>query len=322
MPMTALPAEWRWTQFEIPEGELKNVLRSLLLTWIAFPKIGSGDIVGTGFIIGGAPSGHAIALTAKHVIAEGVKNIQTPYPTHARSALPEFLPPKHGEPSVTPESLRAVWMGTSTADLMLTEHVFYSQSLDIAVTLVRPQDHVEIPPLQQLPIDTSLPDVGEQVMLYACTGFEFDGGKIDAGSVGKIGRAVVVRSGYVTGVYPNGDRQYKWPCFTTSIPAEPGMSGGFVCRTRADDRIAACGVVSADWSSDEARKDFRHEGESLIAAIWPSLALQVPWRVNDAFETRRLLDLVASGALIDIGDGHARFEILAEDGGDCVVHRN
>jgi hypothetical protein len=201
------------------------------------------------------------------------------------------------------------------------EHVFYSQSLDIAVTLVRPQDHVEIPPLQQLPIDTSLPEVGEQVVMYACTDFAFEGGKIGKGDVGAIGRTIICRTGYVTEVFPDGHRQYRWPCFTTTIPAEGGMSGGFVCRNRPDDRIAACGVVSADWSDEAARKDARLAGDSLVASIWPALALQVPWLEGDKFERRRLFDLLSAGALMDLGDGAARFEIINESGGDCTVRR-
>ncbi|MEZ5959719.1 MAG: trypsin-like peptidase domain-containing protein [Hyphomonadaceae bacterium] len=294
-------------------------MRSVLLTWIAFPTAGRGDIVGTGFIVGGAPSGHAIALTAKHVIADGVVHVQTPNRRHATSALPEFLPP--ASPKVNPEAIRAVWMGGASADLMLVEHVFYAQSLDIAVTLVRPQDHVDTIRLSPLAIDTSMPEVGEQVILYSCSGLEFEGGKIGKGDVGAIGRAVVARTGHVTEVFLDGHRQYRWPCFTTTIPAEPGMSGGIVCRSRADDRIAVCGVVSADWSTDEARKDFRYAGESLIAAVWPSLGLEVPWLVGEAFETRLLLDVVREGAIVDLGDGVDRFTIIPRGDGHSVHRR-
>jgi hypothetical protein len=82
--------------------------------------------------------------------------------------------------------------------------------------------------------------------------------------------------GTVTRICPKGYRQYKWPCFTTSIPATPGMSGGMVI-VCGRAKLGVCGIVCADNSPEEARKgDHNVTGESIIASAWGALSMHIP----------------------------------------------
>ena len=141
------------------------------------------------------------------------------------------------------------------------------------------------------------------------------------GQVIRITTRVSIRAGTVTAVHPNGFRQYAWPCFTTSIPAEPGMSGGFAFLPVHGATIAACGLVCTDNSSQAARTDNHLCGESVIGCTWPALGLQVPFSLPTSSNsaTRSLLDVMNAG---DIGlpvGGLDNIRIEHAPYGDCRV---
>jgi hypothetical protein len=181
-------------------------------------------------------------------------------------------------------------MCSTHASMMNVLHVGYNQTLDIACCMVAPQDEQD-PPFQpvSLPIDTAVPvlgDVAHMVSLENMT-VEEHIPPTDASGTGQVlavTRRVSIRVGVVTGVYLGGFRQYKWPCFTTSIPAEPGMSGGLVTLPRDGNTIGACGIVCADNSTPEARSNPLQCGESVIACAWTALSLRISFALS-AIET-------------------------------------
>ena len=61
-----------------------------LVAFLAFGRDREAQFAGTGFVIGQHDLG-AIVLTAKHVLTEGVVNVQTPHLLHAPSALTQFV---------------------------------------------------------------------------------------------------------------------------------------------------------------------------------------------------------------------------------------
>jgi hypothetical protein len=105
-----------WVDAASVNPELANDLRPSLVAFLAFDHARMPAIAGTGFIIAGMP-GFALVISAKHVLAEGVLNIQRPIPRH--SALALFIPGSAKTPSIHPEKLKAIWMGSEHAALLL-----------------------------------------------------------------------------------------------------------------------------------------------------------------------------------------------------------
>lgn len=273
----ALKREW----VEVSSNNPKSVekFRSCLITLLAFDHGHVPSIAGSGFIIG-INGDYAFAITAKHVFKSALK-IQRPHPRYAPSALQEFVPFSATSPSIDESKLRACWVGSGNAYMLLTRHISYNENLDIGCAVLEPQDENKktFKPTSVL-LDAKEPSVGDVVHMISLSGHEISNyfSPTDISGAGfpfLFNCHVSLRVGTVTGIYPQGYRQYKWPCFTTSIPAMPGMSGGMVTvRNRVP--VGACGIVCADNSSDEARKDNALCGESVIALAWTALSINVP----------------------------------------------
>jgi hypothetical protein len=116
-------------------------------------------------------------------------------------------------------------------------------------------------------------------------------------------------------------RQYRWPYFTTSIPAEPGMSGGFVFLPVDGTPVAACGVVSADSFSGEACTDQMQSGNSIIACSWPALGLSIPQAIGgpDGSLSRSLLDMVRSGDVPEPLGGISHLRVISTADGTIQI---
>ena len=279
MPIPGDTLNREWVDASNNNPESVEMFRPCLIAFLAFDHGHVPKIAGSGFIVGHSED-QAIALTAKHVLTEGALEIQRPYPRHAPSAL--FVPASATKPSIDEGKLRVCWMGAESADLLFTRHIAYNDTLDIACAIFEPQDFYKpaFKPASIL-LDANEPSVGDVVHMASLDGLEISNYSpptdiSGAGFSFLMGRRVCIRVGTVTGVYPQGYRQYKWPCFTTSIPAEPGMSGGMVYVARNSGPIRVCGIVSADNSTDEARMNNGLCGESVIALAWAALFLKVP----------------------------------------------
>lgn len=292
MPGLDDPLNRAWLDLASSNPTLVDAFSSCLLAFAAIDKDRNFSFAGTGFIVG-AGDGFAFALTAKHVMFEGVRTLQNPASRHAASAL--FVPSSALNPVLTAERIKAVWMGPSDAGLLDVPYLCSNDTLDIAGCIVR-QQAVDPPPFPsgQIQLDVTIPVVGDAVVMVAHDQLSIEEitAPADRSGVGqalRINRRISIRYGYVTAVHDTGHRQYRWPCFTTSIPAEPGMSGGLVYRHR-DGPPAACGVVCADNSTEEARANQDAPGESVIALVWPALALQLPEALADDAPRMTLLD--------------------------------
>jgi hypothetical protein len=221
----------------------------------------------------------ALAMTAKHVL-EGMSQIQKPHPTHAGSAI--FVPARKDKVRLNKSAVSAVYMNSERAEILSVIHASYVESFDIAVCLLAQDCNSEFPlSSATIPLELTTPQIGDVVHMVSLTRLRMEeiNPPVDATGTGRsnlIERAISIRVGKVSGVYPNGLRQYKWPCFTTTIPAEPGMSGGFVYRPVDGRTVAACGIICADGSSEESRSNAKFCGESVIGCTWPALALRIP----------------------------------------------
>lgn len=316
------PEKRKWIDLIPANPNLVTEFRPTLVSFIAFSRDRVPRFAGTGFIMSGS-SEFAIVLTAKHVLQEGVLRIQKPE-AGAASANP-FVIASTIVPSLDPKKLKVVWGDGKSAFMLDVVHVEYNDSLDIAVCLVMPQEeesNLFVPYVA--PLDISIPKVGETIHMASLDRLKAFETQAPSGPNGayhaiKLMTRVCVRIGTVTGVYPKGFRQYRWPCFTTSIPAEPGMSGGFVFLPKPTETVGACGVVCADNSSKAARKNYHKAGESVIAMSWPALCLRVPtWTANDAPQ-HSLHHLMLDGAVTRAMGGLERVEIIEGENGTRTI---
>ena len=324
MPIPNDPLGRDWIEVSGTSPALVEQFRPTLVAFLAFDRDRVPSLAGTGFIIAGL-SDLALIITAKHVLSEGVMRIQRPTPRHAPSAL--FVTSSSTIPSLSPERLKVAWMGTQSAGLLNVVHASYNDSTDLACCVVTLQE-LDPPPFapMSVPLQTTSPTVGDVVQMVTLDGMDVTELTVPFDHTGKgqefrVTRRVSIRIGTVTAVYPTGYRQYSWPCFTTSIPAEPGMSGGFVYLPVHGTTVAACGVVCADNSTDEARASNFLVGESVVACAWPSLALRVPITIPSAptSGTRTLLEMVVSGDMDPPVGGVDHIRVVSLSDGNCVI---
>lgn len=332
MPIPNDPMNRWWVDVSGANPSLVDLFRPCLINFLAFDRSKVPGIAGTGFVISSG-SDFAVVISAKHVFTEGVLNIQRPALSHAPSAI--FVPPSRTMPTLHPEKIKAIWGNSNIVATLDTVYLQYNETTDIACCIVakeelhlpQAQPHQFYPP--SIPLDTTIPAVGDEVHMVSLDAMEVienlrpqaDDG---SGQVISIKRSVSIRIGTVTAVHLNGFRQYRWPCFTTSIPAQPGMSGGFVFIPRDGQTIAACGVVCADNSNEEAVTSYHHCGESVIACSWVALGLAVPVTIPYAngSSTKTLYDLMQKGEMIMAIGGIDHIEIIEGIDGDYKIRRN
>jgi len=271
-----------WVEVSNANPNLVDSFSNAIVAFLAFDKNKVPQVVGTGFVVAAeseSNSEYSFVLSAKHVFTEGIINIQRPHPTHSPSAI--FISKHDKTPSIEPKKLKVLLAGKKHASMLNVSHVCYNDCLDIASCIVRTQEGESLSEQLSIPLDIDVPPVGEVVHMVGMEDMSVKEhvppNNIDGlGQVLSIFRRISIRIGVVTEVYPKGLRHYRWPCFTTSIPAKPGMSGGFVYWAREGVTVAACGVVCADNSTEEAHKDFHKRGESIIGSAWPALSLRLP----------------------------------------------
>lgn len=317
------PLNRKWLDISSVNPDLVNMFRPSVVSFLGFDNQKNPKFWGTGFVIAGNEQ-CAIVLTAKHVL-DGVQRYQKPEPIHALSALSEFI--VQPKVSLHPSDLKVVWMGEKEASMMNVVYAFYSEQLDIACCVVMPKNIDKfLPP--SIPLDSRIPSVGDTVHMISSSGMDVSEtiapNKQDGlGQTLKIKRSVNIRVGNVLEVYEGGFNQFKSPCFKTSIPAEPGMSGGFVFLPEDGETIAACGIISADFSTENARKNMLHNGDSLISSLWPTLGFSVPMNISTENVSSKITiyDMIKTGRMPVYKNSADQFELINLGGDDYRVQR-
>lgn len=318
------PLGRKWLDVTTDNPNLVNDFRPTIVSLLGFDLNRNPELMGTGFIIGGDKNS-AVVLTAKHVV-EGLQIFQRP-PRHAPSAVSGFF--NQPKVSLDPAQLKVVWAGQSNALTMNAIYVTYFDHLDIACCIITPQGKADNFLPTSIPLDCGTPSVGDTVHMVSCSGMTASetsppSTKNGLGQILEIRRSINIRVGKVTGVHDSGYYQYKFPCFTTSIPAEHGMSGGVVFIPRDGKTVAACGVVSSDRDiTHKPREDMRSEEESIIACAWPALGFSVPESISSDGEISKktIYDLIKMGLMPAYEDSVNQFEIIELAGGDCRLQR-
>ncbi len=327
MPVPGDPLNRWWLEAQATDDtpDHRVLFRPSVVAFMASNHHSQQELAGTGFLIAGTPD-FAIGITAKHVLSEGVLNIQRPHQRYATSALQEFLPPSARAPNFEPERLMALWMGTDNQTALNLAYCTYAEQTDLSCYILKPQETEKNFLPMSVQLDTTVPNVGDVVHMVSHSGLNIVNEEIDTGAPEgsftiSLGRKLSLRCGVVTGVYPQGYRQYHWPCFTTSIPAEPGMSGGFVHLLHDGVPISACGVVCADNSSTEAHASFLECGESVIGCSWPALGLRIP-PSSPVTSTVTLYEMMRSNRLPMVYGGIDHLELIELENNEFILqHR-
>lgn len=302
------PIKRWWVDVTVSNPKLINLYRPTLAKILPFDLNGKASTEGCGFIIGSGENG-SLVITAKHIFTEGVFKKQTPNPSYDPTS--PFIPKSATLPKIEPKDLKIVWANSNTALLMNCIHLSYAESSDVACCVIVPdgEDKTKFKPAA-VPLDVRVPTKGDVVRMISHTGMSVEMSEHSSPKTMAIKSGVNIRVGVVTSVYPKGYSQFKWPCFTTSIPAEPGMSGGYITYPEDGETIGACGIVCADVSKTKARKNQLLCGESIIAYSWPALALSVLGKTIYELMHEGYLSMAIGGIdeidLIPLGNGDYR----------------
>lgn len=317
-----------WVELRDANPHLIEEFRPMTLTFLAFDKdrsITPQTMVGTGFIIGASPEfGYVVAITAKHVF-DGVRAVQKPRASYAPSIPDEFIPPSAKELSLKPERFKVLWMGRNNGTLLDGGAVNYNESVDLACCIITRQeeDPSTFEPNAAV-IDLNTPKIGEIVHMVSidqqsATEVAPPQDRTGRGQLVAINRRLSIRRGTVTGVHEKGFGQYRWPCFTTSIPAPGGMSGGLVFVPRNSETVAVCGVVCAELEHKKGEDDPMQCGSSVVGCIWAALGLTLPVG-DDTNPNPTLLELIHEGRIpAPVGDLN-RFGIKKMEDGNLRLY--
>lgn len=303
-----------WVQAEITDPHhFDKVLVSLL----AFDQNMRASLVGTGFIIAASPQS-ALVVTAAHNL-EGMTKAQTPWTLSHPSALPEFAVGSTQGLSLDRQFFRAVYKKNSTVEFCVIGQVSWVPELDIALLSIHPQEQTDREVFgDAVRIDSAIPREGQGVFMIAYDKMEVQDQTIDeAGHISStLARVVALRRGVISAVHLRGTRLSTWPCFETTIPTDPGMSGGmFIWPGEGDQKIVACGVLSSDVSSPDAWKDFRVAGQSNGAMLWPAMGLTIDATDEMGVDPLRVFlhDLVRKGVVVDTYSAGSHVRVVRDD---------
>jgi len=179
---------------------------------------------------------------------------------------------------------------------------------------------------RQMNLDTSIPVPGREVFAlgYAAMAVRNQEATNDGFEWGVLERRLTLRRGVVTRVHLQGDR-VPWPCFETTIPMEGGMSGGpiYWLPLAPDPKVVVCGMISQDFSPDDAKASYHVAGCSTAAMLWPALGLAVHGSIGPNAAPKRifLLELIQQGAVKDIGGAAVGATVVTEPDGKVTISR-
>jgi hypothetical protein len=267
-----------WIELTSANPELVSSFRRVLLGFHTTDNNVKLGTAGTGFILGDSGD-YLVFATARHVV-EYVKRLQKP---HMRFDGGYFAPdPNKLDSSILNGRLKVTVSDGDRIFFADVVHLGVNDANDVVLGMAEiPQEFRQSKIWRHIPLGIVLPNIGDP--MHICS-FDHDPEikEIESDSSRRyfeIERRVTVRKGVVTEVYPRGFNQYQWPCFTTSIPASPGMSGGFAYSPTASAPVASCGIVCVDLLAERNGKNYFEEGRSLVACSFLALTCEFPSRI-------------------------------------------
>jgi len=300
-----------WVELTSANPHLTHEFRPTLVTIYSSSYSREPGIAGTGFVIA-SDENFVVIATAKHVL-EYLPRIQNPY--NLSGATSPFKPVAQ-LPDLQKGKVKIVFANDEIAGMFDVVYACINESTDIAICIAEVQKEFKKSIRSvTVPLDLTTPKVGEIVhvasLVHPLKSIEVT--ETEQGILNfAIERKVDIRRGVVTGVHMTGFRQYKWPCFTTSIPVQFGMSGGFVYIPRDGATVSACGVVCVEVSQEIDPTSYNSLGESVMGCGWTALALRLPNTLPQADDkdTSTIFSMMQNGSfpMASNGIGHIRFE--------------
>lgn len=313
----------KWSNAVITEA-IKNKLNKVLISFFSATPNGFTKLIGTGFIIVANKKNALVMTSSDHFEFSG--NNQHPKYLNDPAGSPQIQVHAGEIFSVDPKKIRAVYKSDTFVDACKINGVSIVPELGIALCAIEFQKDYKGPDFSvQLGLDSRPPEKGDEVI---AVGFSAPpSGKEDASLDKKnktaITRKFEVRRGKVTGVFNMGIGDISWPCFETTIPVDPGMTGGPVmpfCITNPG--LNGCAVISKDISHKKSFEDFSMPGHSIMAMIWPAFLL--PYKTEskkaDAAENN-LMKLIQKGIIKDVGNAYINTKIVKKENQISTISR-
>jgi hypothetical protein len=255
-----------WTEIQLPKDHSKEqrVIGSLITLDTQDDSI---SILGNVFIIR-AQDDTAICIGASHSF-EKAKYIQESRKAIGNNLIaPDFR--FKGPEYIDTSKIKAFFLIDGKPIVCDVGQLNYVANYDVAVFSVHAPEEQKIFRWQSA-VDLSVPIIGEQVAIFANNIAVLS----SANRMSQISQRLSYRIGVITQVEMGfGQMPGQSFYFQTTIPMTAGMSGAPVIRKpRPGQPMIVRGVVSSDFSPNEAFSSFWVPGSSTASMIWPAMGL-------------------------------------------------
>ena len=241
---------------------------------IVIDALGNPAAIGNGFVVK-ANGRSAICLTASHNFDDPSGRKRSGR-SGSHPTMPDVFKSK-GPHILDSKNLYAHYRKDGASYLCPVEQVNFVENYDVAVFTIHTPNGADAVFEKNLFLDLRMPTCGDEIALltYQITS-ENDPETPNEASL------IVTESPYfllgkVTHSELQPNRQKMICTFETTIPIRKGMSGSPILVKPSEENIEpyVCGVVSSDFSEEDAFTDFRVSGMSSATALFPSLGLAI-----------------------------------------------
>ena len=277
-----------------------------IVATFAFPNI---EPIGTACIIY-AEGKKAIALTAAHNF-DAIARLDRPYETYHPTTPQEFRPVYRNIVfnNLTPRVVYQFDERGTTCTPRISQ-AYTVLPLDIAVLILRIPDTIPGDPVfsEKLPIDSSPPTAGSPIKVIGYWNMSADPIEVGPSTANttRLTISMAQRNGNITGAFPSGLRNKRWPCFQCSTAFDSGMSGAPILDTSGEQHVV--GIASSDSSLTSS---FVASGADAVASmLWPAMTIKLGNENLGGMNGPTLLDLAREGLIVDRGMPHQHIQLF------------
>jgi hypothetical protein len=251
------------------------------------------EVVGNAFVVY-ASKGRALCMTAAHNF-DRVRQVSDPEAVKNYYATAPDL--RRGPRVLKTDGCKAIALVGGVPQVCSVDYVSYVEGFDVAVFSAVAESEKFVFPAK-FPLDLREPSVGDQVAL---AGMLLTQDAPETTHV-RIGMQRITAQGVVTSVTRDIGRHGLLFTFETTIPVRAGQSGSPVLsRPGPNAPAAVCGIVTADFSTDDAFASFVVPGVSTMSMLWPALGLGFQMAIgSDAPRLTYFEELVRRGYLQNV----------------------
>jgi len=280
--------------------------------------------LGSGFVIS-AMGGHAVVITAAHVLDEAIKKSSDK--RKIKNVAP-FIFDTSVQKAENNDNDICVFFNSSTMGsgaIGTVSMAWGDKYSDLAVLMANIPADYGFKVDTKVTINSKGPSVNTDVIAVGYFGLKDSTNKMAPPGLGSFlrnlfgftaitGKFSKPIKGKVVELFNNGGIFTKTPCFRVDIPFHSGMSGGAIIDVSGEYPVV-CGVISHD-SSDKNSAQYGTGEFAIASAIWPALLLELTVNGNyylkysyqtesgksDPKTIKRLLDFIDEGIIQDVSD--------------------